>query len=260
MAAGSATTARSFEYWMHNYRRTWRGTVLSSALNPLLYLAALGVGLGTLVDQGDSARLGGVDYLAFIAPGLLAASAMQVATIEATYPVFGSIKWTKTYYAMLATPLRVTDVMFGHMLWIGFRIATSCAVYMVIMGLFGVFASPWAVLALPAAILTGVAFAAPVAAFAVTLERDHAFASLFRFAVIPMFLFSGTFFPVDQLPDPVEPVAYLTPLWHGVDLARDLTLGEVPIWPSLAHVGYLALWVAGGLMAASVTYRRRLRV
>jgi lipooligosaccharide transport system permease protein len=128
------------------------------------------------------------------------------------------------------------------------------------MAAFGAFDSPWAALAPPAAVLTGMAFAAPVAAFAITQDRDLGFAALSRFAIVPMFLFSGTVFPIEELPRALELIAYVTPLWHGVDLARELSLGEAAVGPALLHVGYLALWVLTGTAVALITFRRRLRV
>jgi lipooligosaccharide transport system permease protein len=229
-------------------------------LNPVLYLAALGVGLGALVDRSDPGSLDGVAYLTFVAPGLLAATAMQVAAGEAGQPVRGAVQWTKAYHAMLATPLDVSDVLRGHLLWILSRIATSCAVYAGVMAAFGAFDSPWAALALPVAVLTGMAFAAPIAAFAVTQDRDVGFAVLSRFVVVPMFMFSGTFFPIDELPGALRLIAYVTPLWHGVDLARELCLGTAGVGASLLHAGYLGAWVVAGTAAAATTYRRRLRV
>ncbi|HEX5497403.1 MAG TPA: ABC transporter permease [Mycobacteriales bacterium] len=260
----AAFTGRSLEYWLYSYRRTWRGTVVSSVLTPLLYLTAMGVGLGALVDRGGTARLHGVSYLAFIAPGLLAATAMQVATFESTYPVMGAIKWQRTYHAMLATPLGVRDVVAGHLWWVAFRIGSTCVVYLGVMSAFGVVSSPWAVLALPAALLTGMAFAAPIMAFAASQERDSGFNGIFRFGLIPMFLFSGTFFPVSQLPALVRPLAYVTPLWHGVDLCRELVLGTVTtsggVNRPLIHLAYLGVWAVGGVLLARLSFRRRLVV
>jgi lipooligosaccharide transport system permease protein len=252
--------ARSFEYWLHSSKHAWRATLLSSVAAPVLYLAALGAGLGALVDRSDPGGLGGVPYLTFVAPGLLAATAMQIAAGEAGQPVRGAHQWTKAYHAMLATPLDVRDVLQGHLLWILSRVGTSCAIYAAVMAAFGAFDSPWAALALPAAVLTGMAFAAPIAAFAITQDRDLGFAALTRFVIVPMFLFSGTVFPIEELPRALELIAYVTPLWHGVDLARDLSLGEAAVGPALLHAGYLALWVLAGTAVALTTYRRRLRV
>jgi lipooligosaccharide transport system permease protein len=252
-------TARAFEYWVLSSKHAWSPSLLAGVLNPVLHLAALGVGLGALVDRGDPDGLGGVAYLTFVAPGLLAATAMQIAAGEAGQPVRSAFQFTKAYDAMLATPLDVRDVLHGHLLWILFRVGTSCAIYAAVVAAFGVFASPWALLVLPAAALTGMAFAAPIAAFAITQDRDLAFAALNRFAIVPMFMFSGTFFPIEELPGALELIAYATPLWHGVDLARELSLGTAEIGPALLHAAYLGLWALAGMAVARVTFRRRLR-
>jgi lipooligosaccharide transport system permease protein len=252
--------ARSFEYWLHTSRHAWRPTLLSAALNPVLYLAALGVGLGALVDRSDPDGLDGVPYLTFVAPGLLAATGMQIAASEAGQPVRGAAQWTRAYQTMLATPLDVRDVLHGHLLWILVRVGTNCAIYAGVMAAFRAFDSPWALLALPVAILTGMAFAAPIAAFAITQERDLAFAVLSRFVIVPMFMFSGTFFPIEELPGALEIVAHVTPLWHGVDLSRELSLGTAGAGSAFLHAGCLSLWVLAGTYAAAATFRRRLRV
>jgi lipooligosaccharide transport system permease protein len=252
--------SRAFEYWLQSSKHAWGSNLLSNVLNPVLFLAALGVGLGALVDRSDPSSLGGVAYLAFVAPGLLAATGMQIAASEAGQPVRGAAQWTKAYHAMLATPLDVRDVLHGPLLWVLFRVAASCAIYALVMAAFGAFESPWAVLALPVAVLTGMAFAAPIAAFAITQDRDLGFAVLSRFVIVPMFLFSGTFFPIDELPGALEPIAYVTPLWHGVDLARELSLGAASPGSALLHAGYLGLWVVAGTAVAGVAFRRRLRV
>jgi lipooligosaccharide transport system permease protein len=251
---------RSFAYWAYQYKRTWRSSLTSSFLNPILFLAAMGVGLGSLVDKNahSSTQLGGVGYLTFLAPGLLAASAMQTAAQESTYPVMGAIKLIRTYHAMLATPLRIIDVLIGHLAWIAVRLLLVSTVFVMVMSAFGATESWTVIFAVPAAVLTGMAFAAPIAAFAGTRDDDVSFAALFRFLVIPMFLFSGTFFPVSQLPLALRPVAYITPLWHGVDLCRDLALGQVPFVRTVGHVVYLLALVAAGVALAAASYRRRL--
>ena len=261
MATMTAPLAlRSLEYWAYQYKRTWRGSAITTLLSPVLFLAAMGLGLGTLVNRSRTGGVGGVDYLAFLAPGLLAASAMQTAVGESTYPVMASIKWIKTYHAMLATPLGVLDVMVGHLVWIAVRVFLSSGVYLAVMTLFGATRSALALLALPAAVLTGMAFSAPVVAFAAARDNDSGFAALFRFGVTPMFLFSGVFFPIDQLPPVLEQVAYVTPLWHGVDLCRSLTLGTVGLGTAAVHVAYLGAWLVGGALIAAVVYRRRLYI
>lgn len=254
-----ALVGRAVDFWRVQFRRTWRGTWASTVLTPLGFLAAMGLGLGSIVDTGARAStLGGVSYLDFIAPGLLAASIMQQASFEASYPVLGAIKWAKQYHAQLATPLRVRDALAGHVLWVAVRLAISAAVFLLIMALFSTFHSWWALLCLPAAVLTGLAFVPGIFAFAATLETDSGFALLFRLLIMPMFLFSGTFFPVSQLPGVLQPVAYVVPLWHGVDLCRDLALGTATWWVAIGHVAYLLLWAGVGLAVALRTFTRRL--
>ncbi|HVX20943.1 MAG TPA: ABC transporter permease [Acidimicrobiales bacterium] len=249
---------RAVGYWAYQYKRTWRSSITTSFLYPVLYLAAMGVGLGSLIDR-HAHLVDGVPYLDFVAPGLLAATAMQIGANESMYPVMAAIKWVRTYLAMLATPLRVVDVLRGHLAWIGIRLATVSAIYLVVVAAFGVVRSPLAVLALPAAVLSGLAFAAPIAAFAATQEKDVGFTSIYRLVLVPLFLFSGTFFPVAELPGWLQPVAYATPLYHGVDLCRGLVLGTAgpgTLW----DVAYLVTVAAAGYVAATVTFRRRLVV
>jgi lipooligosaccharide transport system permease protein len=246
---------RSFEYWAYSYRRVWRGSLATSIVGPVLYLAALGVGLGTIVDRGD--RLG-VPYLDYVAPGILAATAMQIATFESSYPVMAAIRWTRQFHAMLATPLRVPDLIVGHQLYLACRLFVVGAIYLTILAAFGALHSPLAVFGLLVVPLTGLSYSAPVTAFSAWLEREEGFNALFRFGVIPMFLFSGTFFPVSRLPFPFEQLAYATPLWHGVVLMRSLTLGTARLWPSVGHAAYLCLWIAVGLVLARRTFQKRL--
>lgn len=250
---------RAFGFWAAQYRRTWRGSAISTVLEPLGFLAAMGLGLGLLVDsRTGSSDLGGVGYLEFIAPGLLAATAMQTAAFESTYPVMGAIKWHRTYFAMLATPLRVRDVLAGHLLFVACRLALAGTVFLAIMVGFGAVPSPWAVLAVPAAVLTGLAFAPAIFALSGTVENDAGFAVLFRFAIMPMFLFSGTFFPISQLPGWLEPVAWVVPLRHGVDLCRDLALGQGSLLSYAVHVAYLLVWAVAGYLLARRVFERRL--
>ena len=252
-------TIRSLEYWVYQYKRTWRGSIVNGVLSPVLFLAAMGIGLGGLVHSRTAAQgLHGVSYLVFLAPGLLAANSMQVAVQESTYPVMGAIKWVRTYHAMLATPLRVIDVLIGHLVWITLRLLSVCAIFLAVMAAFGTTKSWLALCAVPAAVLTGIAFAAPVVAFAARQETDYGFSALFRFVVMPLFLFSGTFFPLSQLPTGLRPIAYATPLWHGVDLCRSLALGIPHFWMTVGHVAYLSALTVIGVLLARRAYERRL--
>ncbi len=255
----SSPTLRALSYWITNYRRTWRGTAISGVLEPVAFLAAMGLGLGAIVDANSGgADLGQVSYLAFLAPGLLAASAMQTAMFESTYPVMSSIKWQRIYFAQLATSLRVSDILRGHLAFVAFRIVTMAAVFLAVMVGFGVVGSPWALLTLPVALLVGIAVATPVMAFAARQENDSGFAMLFRFGMVPMLLFSGTFFPITQLPQGIQPLAWLSPLWHAVDLSRGIVLGGLDAGLALVHVCYLALWILVGYVLAVRAFTSRL--
>jgi lipooligosaccharide transport system permease protein len=253
-----ALTVRGLRCWLTVYRRTWRSSVYSSVLGPLFFLGAMGFGLGSLVNRHGTAGLEGASYLAFVAPGILAVQAMQTAMAESTFPVYGAVKWNRLYIAARATPLRPADIYRGHLLFIAIRLTMNSAVFLAIAAAFGSVNSPWAVAALPAALLCGLAFAAPVAAWAITVARDTAFNYALRFGMTPLMLFSGTFFPLSRLPGWLRVVAYLTPLWHGVALCRSLTLGTVDAGSAAIHVGYLAVLAAAGVWAGAVTYTRRL--
>jgi lipooligosaccharide transport system permease protein len=258
--SGWLLAARQLRFWLTNYRRTWRGSIYSSVLNPVLFLGAIGLGLGSLVNAHHPAHLHGVSYLAFLAPGLLAAAAMETAVGESTYPVYGSLKWNKVYQAAVASPLRPVDLFHGHVLFVTLRLAMNCAIFLAVAAAFGAVRSPWMIAALPVAVLTGLAFATTIEAWAVTRTRDSSFAMIFRFGMIPLFLFSGTFFPITQLPSWLQPVAYLTPLWHGVSLCRALNLGTADLGQVVIDVAYLAALTMAGLLAGNRSYRRRLYV
>jgi lipooligosaccharide transport system permease protein len=252
---------RAFRCWLTTYRRLWRSSVWSSFLGPVFYLAAMGYGLGSLVDKNGTASLGGVPYVVYVAPAILAFQAMNTGMSNASFPVYSSVHWSRIYLAAQATQLRPADINRGHMMFITMRVAMNSACFIVVMAAFGTIRSGWAALLLPVAALTGLAFAAPVAAWAVTLDKDYVMNYVFRFGAVPMMLFSGTFFPVSRLPGWLQPVAYATPLWHAVALCRGLSLGTgLTAWSAGAHVGYLAAIAAAGLWAGSVTYRRRLYV
>src|SRR5688572_7249838 len=175
------------------YKRLWRASLFSTFLSPVLYLAAMGLGLGSLVAEVD-----GVDYLDFIAPGLLAAQAMQLGFSEGSYPVMAGIKWIKNFHAMLATPIGPGDLAVGLVAWMAVRLLMASAIFAVVMIIFGAGRGPGLLLAIPAAVLTGLAYAAPGAAYTATLQDETGLSSIMRFVIVPMFLFSGTFFPISQ--------------------------------------------------------------
>jgi lipooligosaccharide transport system permease protein len=239
-------------------RRTWRATITTAFLNPIFFLLSVGILLGQLIDD-DRAQLGGLSYVEFVAPGLLAATAMQVGANDAMWPVMAGIKWLRTYHAVLSTPVRVAELVIGTMGWAAIRVLSAAVIFTTVAAIGGAISSPLAVLAPLAALLTGLAFNAPITAFSASLEGgdDGWYPALNRFVLIPMFLFAGTFFPVSQLPDWLEPVAWTMPLWHGVEVCRMLTTGDVD-WLAAAHVGYLLAFVVVGTIVAVRFHRRAL--
>ncbi len=239
------------------YRRNWRATAISSVVQPLLFLLAFGVGFGSLVRP--DAVTGGVSYLVWLAPALLAVSAVQSAAFECTYPVLSGFKWQRIYHGMTAGPLTPGQVALGHLVWVAAKTAGSGAVYVAVIALLGGVTGPGVAVSLLAAVLTGSAVAALVTAFSATVESEGgAFNAIFRFAVIPMTLFSGTFFPVDRLPEWVRPLAWVSPLWHGTELARMAALGRWAWLPALGHLAYLMVLLVGGTLLATRLFTRRL--
>jgi lipooligosaccharide transport system permease protein len=250
---------RPFEFFLAQYRRVWRGTIVTSIANPVFFLLALGVGLGVFVDRSTDLP-GDVSYLAFVAPGLLAGAAMQIATFESSWPTLAAIKWSRQYHAMLASPLRVGDILAGHQGFIAMRLVMTTTIYLLVITAFGAVESPLAILTVPVGVLVGLAFSAPMAAWAAHTDTDTSFVTIFRFVILPMFLFSGIFFPVSQLPRAFELVAHATPLWNGVALCRQLSLGDVAHWSAAYHLGFLLVWTTAGFVLAYLSYRKRLVV
>jgi lipooligosaccharide transport system permease protein len=241
------------------YRKTWRGSLFSSFLQPTLFLVAMGIGLGKFVNAGDTSLLAGLDFLHFLAPGMLAAACMQTASFESAFPITGKMMWRRNYEAINATPMRVFDVVLGELGWVGIRLCTVSVAFLTIMAAFGIPESPLALLAIPAAVLTGLAFSAPIMAYAATRKHGGQFNSLFRFVITPLFLFSGVFFPISRLPGPLQTFAWFTPLFHGVSLVRGLTLNtiESPAW--MIHVGYLTTMLVVGILVAVKTFGWKLK-
>ena len=252
-------TLRQKDYWWTVFKRTWKGGVISSFVSPLFYVVAMGVLLGGFI-KGDPTRLeGATSYLAFVAPGMVAAQAMTTVFGEMTYPVMGSIKWHRSYFAMTASPLGVPEVILANLGFAIFRVAVTCAVFLAVMAPFGVFASlPGVLAAFVVQLLIGLAFATPIYAYSAGAKDESAFALVFRLGMIPLFLFSGAFFPVANLDGWMEALAKVTPLWHGVDLTRMLTLGHVDWAMAAVHVGYLAAMAVAGWFWAVRRLTRRM--
>jgi lipooligosaccharide transport system permease protein len=255
-----STVTRVIEHRLLQYRRTFRASLFSSFGIPILFLTAMGLGLGGYVDQSPDPALAGLTYLQFLAPGLLAATVMQAGSFEAAFPILGGLQWNKIFHAMFATPIRPRDIALGNILWITIRLTMVAAVFSIIVVLFGAARSPLIVLAIPVAVLTGLAFVTPIMAFTATQRKPDRFAAMFRFGITPLFLFSGTFYPVESLPGALQPIAWLSPLWHGVDVCRALMLGTIDRDPvlMLVHLGILAAITVLGAIAAFRTFENRL--
>jgi lipooligosaccharide transport system permease protein len=244
------------EYHLVHYRRTWRSSALSTLVLPLLTMLGFGVGVGSYVTGGVE----GVPYLDWIVPGLIASTAVQAAIGEASWPVLSFFEWLKIYFAQAAAPLRVGDILGGHLAFMLFRILLSATAFLGVAVVFGAVHSWWSPLVLLVALLVGLAVAAPTVAYTASIKQDSYLAVLGRFAVLPMSLFSGVFFPVESLPVVLRWVAWVLPLSHGVDLSRDAMLGRAPGWAGLGHVLYLLLWCGLGWWLAHARFRRRLVV
>ena len=247
----------AMEHHLRVYRRTWRGSIISRFLSPLFFLAAMGLGLGSLVDEG-AGGVGGQPYLQFVVPGIVAYQAALLGFGDATYPVLGYLKWNRMYSATLATPLTVTDVLLGHLVVLAANLVVAVTIFVAIAAAFGSFASWWVLLGIPVGLLTGLAFAVPTFAISASIETDNVFGILYRFVLTPVLLFSGTFFPLEQLPALLRPVAWVTPLWHGVELTRDAANGVSPGPMGVLHLAVILAFVGGGWVLAHRAFTRRL--
>jgi lipooligosaccharide transport system permease protein len=244
------------------YKRTWRGTVISSFVNPILFLASLGLGLGTFIDASPADL--GVPYVTFVATGLIAATAMQAGAADGTFPVMAGIKWRKGFFAIVTTPVGAHDIVYGKTLWGAIRTTFILLVFVVIAVAFQALELRPALLSIAPGVLTGLAFTTTSIAFTATRENEMSLSTLFRFVITPLFLFSGTFFPISQLPSFLQPVAYATPLFHGVELVRkvalpgidDRVVTAIPVW---VHVAYLVAMTIIGMVLAGRWLDRRIR-
>jgi lipooligosaccharide transport system permease protein len=257
-AIGGALAA--YEHMWLLYRRTWRGSIFGNFAQPVLFLVAMGIGLGSYVNQANPASLQGIPYIQFLAPALLVSTVMQGSVFESTFPVIGGFRWVRRYHAMYATPLGPYAIAFGQIAWIATRATLVATIFTFVIFLFNAAPTLGIILAIPVGTLTALAFASWIAAYMSTQRDTNSFNAIWRFGITPLFLFSGTFFPIDQLPAQIQWVAWLLPLWHGVALARALSLGIVMENPALnlAHLVILVAIAVTGIVAMFVMYRRQL--
>jgi lipooligosaccharide transport system permease protein len=260
IGASLRSTLHVVESLALQFRRALLWNLTAGFLQPLLYLLGLGVGVGTLVDRnGSQSSLGGLSYVSFVAPGLLATSAMASASVESMWPVLGRFKWEKSYHAQIATPITSDHLVFGHLVWLTVRMLMTTAAISLVFVLFPDTRSTGLLIAVPAASLCGLAMAMPLTAVSITRERDTFFAAYQRFALVPLFLFGGAFYPISQLPGWLQAIMRITPTWHGVSLCRAATSHALAM-SDLGHVAYLVSWAAAGTVACLVTFRKKLDV
>ena len=237
----------------------WTGIVLFAAVvNPTLYLVSIGIGVGSLIDANKGVN--GVSYLTFLAPALLASAAIQGSSDEVIFPVMAGFKWERTFFGMRSTPLTARQISLGILLAAMFRTIVSVVIYWIVLYFFGALESETAWLAMPAALLAGAAMGAVMLALAAKIENENFFFTLVgRFVMIPMFLFSGTFYPLTQMPVFLQVFGWISPLWHATELGRYLTY-DYPLsgFELLIHISVLATMIVVGLFLSARVFDHRL--
>lgn len=234
--------------------------LMYSVGQPVAYLFAMGVGLATLVDGQGAAAFGGVSYLTFIAPALLVSAAVMTAANEFTFPVMAGFKWRRTYFGPHASPLTPAQIAAGHIMAVTLRLLLQSAVYFAAVALFGAAPSGGAWAGILVATLAGLAFGLPLMAYSASITEDKGqFALVMRLIVMPLFLFSGTFFPLDTLPLAVRWIGWISPIWHGTELGRVASYGyQEPPLLTLVHVAVLAALAVAGWVLTRRRFAARL--
>lgn len=245
---------RVAEYRLRHISK-WMGSVIAFGLgNPILYLLSVGLGVGALVDANSGGEgVGGVPYLQFVAPALLAAAAIQAVMDEVTFPTMDGFVWDKVFFAIGATSVSSRQIANGVMLVALIRGVFTTGMYLAILLAFGAIPVSSVLPLLLTSMFAGWAFAAMMLSFTARLENDDGyFAVISRFVVAPMFLFSGTFYPLEQMPVFLQPIGWISPLWHATELGRFLSYGlEIEPVMFLVHFGYLAIL---GVVGMALTY------
>ena len=227
---------------------------------PVAYLFAMGVGLATLVDANSTSAFGGVSYLVFIAPALLVSASVMTAANEFTFPVMDGFKWRRVFYGPHASPLTPSQIASGHVMAITLRFVVQSALYFVVVALFGASPSGWGWVSVLVATLAGLSFGLPLMAYSASIKEDKGqFAMVMRFIVMPLFLFSGTFFPLDTLPLMVRWVGWISPIWHGTELGRVFSYGyeEAPTL-TITHIVFLISLAVVGWVLSKRQFEKRM--
>lgn len=245
---------RVWEGYFTFYRVHWKSNVFGAFVQPFLYLLGMGVGVGALVDTGSGSSagdsLGGLTYYEFLAPALLATTGMMLGTGESLWPTMAGFKWQRFFHAQAQTPLSTGQIVGGYLLWQATRAGIGVTGVAVVLALFPGSRSWGLLAAAPFGVLTGLAFAAPLMAWAATRETERSFPNIMRFGITPLFLFGGAFYPISELPGWLEPVAKVTPLWHGVELCRGSVHGTLSFAAGVVHVAVLSgITLLGAVLA-----------
>ncbi len=275
-AAGTALRAHSPEvsaararrwgafYYAEQVLRVMKGygwtIVMYGVGQPVAYLFAMGVGLATLVESNGAGVFGGVSYLTFIAPALLISAAVMTAANEFTFPVMDGFKWRRVYYGPHASPLTPEQIAGGQIIAVTVRFLLQSAIYFAVVALFGAAPGAWGWVSILIATLAGLSFGLPLMAYAATIQHDKGqFAMVMRFIVMPLFLFSGTFFPLDTLPLAVRWIGWISPIWHGTELGRVVSYGyeEAP-WLTIVHVLFLLTLAVAGWVLTKRKFAKRM--
>ena len=242
------------------YRRIWRENVVGAFVQPVLFLLGVGLGIGSLVDESSTSAdlLGGASYFGFYASALLATTAMFNAGQEALWPTADGFQWSNAYRAVMATPLTPRDLAGGFAARFAGRTLITAIGVGAVLALFDETRTWGIVAAIPVAVVCGLAFAMPIAAWTASRVGDSSFPAIMRFVLTPMFLFGGAFYPIEQLPIAGQAIAWVTPLWHAIELCRALILGGLDVG-AFGHLGVLFAYAVGGYVACARVLEWRLR-
>jgi lipooligosaccharide transport system permease protein len=246
----------AFRVWQRNltiFKKYWKSIMFPNFVEPLLYLGALGLGLGAFIQQGG---INGQEYVAFIAPGLLASNAMFAASFESTFDTFVKLRFDRVYDAIITTPVNAEDVVAGEYLWAGTRSALYGTAFLLVLVALGLVGSLWAVLIPPALLVIGIMFSVMGTLFTSLIYQIDYFSYYFTLVITPLFLVSGIFFPVDDFPAPVPQVAWFTPLYHAVNVCRALAIGPSPA--VLVDVAWIVVFTGVLALVPIQIMRRRL--
>lgn len=262
MSMATPGSVRVLEHQLLVYRRVWKSNVLGSIIRPLLYVLGMGVGVGGLVDDGPRGGnlLDDLTYFEFFAPAMIATTAMMVLTNDALWPIRGGFIWNRTFLSQVAAPISPGEVVGGLLLWNVLKGVLSSAGVVIVLAFFDG-TRTWGLLAgIVFGALSGVAYSALLIAWSASRDNDLSFPNIQRFVIVPMFLFSGAFYPITELPGWLQVFAKVTPIWHGVELCRGAAYGTLSAQATLGHVAYLIVWVAVGWFLARRVFTQKLGV